>query len=762
MTDGEQRPRGRQLWLVPAEGQAGQHLVADVAVNTPTRQLYSYAVPDAWKEAVRPGARLRVPYGRGQRIVEGLCLRVTGQTWDHTCRPIVGAQPGPTWLSESLVALGLWVSDYYLCAPWKTFAALLPSGLRTPRQTAVTYVRATGTPPTSRLSAKQAALLAVLGEAEMPQAAALARAGASAATLRTLRQRGLLECATRREPAARPCPWPARPVEPGPEDAFELTPGQQEACRQVLAALEQPDGFRVFLLFGVPGSGKTEVYVRVMREVIRRGRQVILLIPEIALATQIVDRLARRFERVAVLHSQLPERLRCDTLEAVAAGEVDVIIGTRSAVFVPCPKLGLVVVDEEQESSFKNLAAPFYHARDVAIKRGQLEQVPVLLGSATPALETWYNVQQRPHYQLIRLPERVPGARLPEVQLVAGGGPEGRLAHSLLSPQLRAEIAETLAAGQQAILLYNRRGYAVYLRCSRCGLTLRCERCGGHLIYHRAEQVLKCHRCAVRSAVPVRCLDGTCGGRLAQTGLAIQRLEEDLRAAFRQARLLRLDRDTMRRREDYQTALQRFEQGEADILLGTQMVAKGLDFPRVRLAGVIDADAALSLPDFRAAERVFQLIVQVVGRAGRREGPSRALVQTAERPAAIIAHALRLDYEAFAAEELDVRRRFFYPPLTRMVRLVLADPRPHRARDEVERLAAGLRERAARVHTGLRVDPPEPCVVKRRGELLRYQILVRGPLSGSIQRLLDEAGRDKQLAPRVQRFTIDVDPVDLL
>jgi primosomal protein N' (replication factor Y) len=761
MADDKRRPPTRQLWLVPTAGQAERSLIAEVAVKTPARRLYSYAVPDAWRAVVRAGTAVRVPYGRGQRLTDGVCLRVTTQAWDQTQRPLAAAQPGPAWLSESLVELGLWVSEYYVCAPWKTFAALLPSRLRTPRVKNVPYLRATGAPSADRLSTKQAALLAALGNAEMRRADALARAGVSAATLRTLCQRGLVECLSRAEPVPRR-PWPTQPVEPCAADAFELTPGQHDACQQLLAALEPADAFRVLLLFGVPGSGKTEVYVRVMREVIRRGRQAIVLIPEIALATQVVDRLARRFERVAVLHSQLPARLRCETLAAVAAGEVDVVIGTRSAVFAPCPKLGLIVVDEEQETSFKNLAAPYYHARDVAIKRGQIEHVPVMLGSATPALETWYNVQHRPHFQLIRLPQRVPGAHLPEVQLVQRHGPHAGPGDDMLSPRLRAELADTLAAGQQAILLYNRRGYAAYLRCTKCGLTVRCERCGGHLVFHRAEQTLKCHRCSVRVSVPPRCLDSTCGGRLAQTGLAIQRLEEDLRASIPHARLLRLDSDTMRRREDYQQALRGFENGAADILLGTQMVAKGLDFPRVRLAGVIDPAAALSLPDFRAAERVFQLIVQVVGRAGRREGPSLAIVQTAERPPPVIAHALRMDYESFAAEELEQRRRLYYPPHVRMVRLILADPRPNRARAEVERLAVALRDRATRAHAGLRVDPPEPCPVKRRGELLRYQVVLRAPHGASIQGLFDEADRGKDLAPRVQRFTIDVDPVDWL
>ena len=333
---------------------------------------------------------------------------------------------------------------------------------------------------------------------------------------------------------------------------------------------------------------------------------------------------------------------------------------------------------------------------------------------------------------------------------------------ALLSPELRQQLDETLAAGQQAILLHNRRGYAVFLHCPVCGLMVSCARCGSHLVFHQSENNLKCHHCGVKSPVPVRCLDSTCPGRLERTGSAIQRLEEDLRVVLPRARLLRLDSDTMKRREDYRAALQSFEAGAADILLGTQMVAKGLDFPGVRLVGVIDADAALSLPDFRAAERVFQLIVQVVGRAGRREGASLALVQTAERPPPVIRHALRMDYETFAADELGQRAQLFYPPLARMVRFVCADARPHRAREEAERLAKRLTELAGRTHADLRIDAAEPCVIRQRRQMRRYQVAVRGPRGPSIQQLLHAAADEKLLSLRVERLTVDVDPVDLL
>lgn len=761
MSDREKRPPSRQLWLVPRAGEPRRGLVAEVALELRTPRLYTYAVPDELRAQVRPGVCVRVPYGRSQRLMEGVCVGVTRGMWDHTHKPIAEVTTPVPVLTERLIELGLWVSEYYACCPGLTLKALVPAAARRPRWKKVVYLQTTGQEPSGKLTAKQQALLDVLACGVRRRDEALGAAGAGVSVANRLSKLGLARAVIRKELVTAEVQPRESSARPSPEDAFELTAGQQAALDEIGAGAAAP-GFRVYLLFGVPGSGKTEVYVRTIRRVIAAGRQAILLVPEIALATQVVERLARRFARVAVVHSRLSVKVRRDTFERIAAGEVDVVIGTRTAVFAPCPQLGLIVADEEQDSSYKSLAAPFYHARDVAIKRAQLEGMPVVLGSATPGLETWHNAQALPHYRLLRLPERVPGARLPEVRLVASGRRDLGQTTTVLSEELAARLVTTVEQGQQAILLHNRRGYAVYLRCAACGVMVSCPRCGAHLVFHQADGKVHCHRCGVQQAAPQRCLDDTCGGRLTRTGLAIQRLEEELRRVVPQARLLRLDSDTMRRREDYAQALGRFEAGEADILLGTQMVAKGLDFPRVRLVGVIDADGALSLPDFRAPEVVFQLLMQVVGRAGRRAGHSLALVQSGDVGAPAIRYGIRMDYEAFATAELAVRQRFFYPPFARMVRLIVADSRPGRARAEAERLCDGLRAVATRVSADLRVDDAGPCVVARLRAMFRYEVVVRGPRDASVQRLLHEAGVEKALSPRVQRFTIDVDPVDML
>lgn len=753
----------KQLWLVPSEGEARVDLVADVVVESPVAtRVYSYSVPAELADSVRRGTFVRVPFGHGDRTSSGVCVDVAERRWKNTRKSIVEIEPGPAWLSRELIELGLWVSEYYACSPWSALSAMFPAAIRRPRVNRVVYVRATGESLPRRATEKQSAILAALAGGACERRALLERAGASTSTLRTLEKHGVVVFETREVPVGAE-PWPIRPLGEGtPQDALELTRCQQDARDAIVARLGREDAFRVFLLFGPPGSGKTEVYVRAIRAAVASGRQAVLLIPEIALATQVVDRLTRRFERVAVLHSQLTDRQRQRTLDAIAAGEVDVVIGTRTAAFAPCPRIGLIVVDEEQEGSFKNLATPLYHARDVAIKRAQLQGIPVVLGSATPSLETWHNVQQRAHFELLRLPERVPGAVLPRVQLVPAEAPELGQVTRLISAELSRHLRETLEAGQQAILLHNRRGYAFGLRCGVCGMALSCERCGAQLVYHQPERQMKCHRCGWKRAAPSRCLDDTCGGKLQRSGAAIQRLATELRDMLPDARVLRLDSDTMRRRDDYREALSAFERGEADVLLGTQMIAKGLDFPRVQLVGVIDADAALSLPDFRAAERVFQLLVQVVGRAGRKSGPSIAVVQTSEDVAPVLRHALRMDYEAFASEELASRQRLGLPPLTRMVRIVCSDERPGRAKSAAEALAEALSQLAGRVDANLWVSPAERCVIARLREMARFQVTVRGTQGSSVQRFLARATGERLFRGRARRVIVDVDPLDLL
>lgn len=750
-------PAGRQLWLLPEPGERLVGAVVEAALRSPMRATRTFAVPNALSELVWAGARLRAPLGRRGRLVDGLCLRVTSGQWTGTLREITDVQPGVRWLTPALVELGLWLASYYAASPWKAFTAIVPVASRKRVERQITYVRAAAAPPEARVTSRQRALLEVLGAGPLPRRDALRRSGASAAVLRRLIAAGLVEILHETvEATAAGEIADSDLARDDPADAFALTAGQEHAITRAAAQLDAAERFRVFLLFGVPGSGKTEVYVRVIRAAAARGEQAILLIPEIALTTQLVERLRRRFSRVAVLHSRLSPRARAAALERIAAGDVDVVIGTRSAVFAPVPRLGVLIVDEEQEPSFKNLASPYYHARDVAIMRGSIERAVVMLGSGTPSLETWVNAAARPHYELLRLPERVPGAELPAVRHVIH-----RSVERLLSEPLLTRIDEVLGAGGQCVLLHNRRGFSIALKCERCGLVPRCDRCERTMVLHLRARELRCHACGARRPAPETCEDRTCGGALRSGAGGIQRLEQELAERRPGLRLLRLDSDAVRRPAEYAAALDAFERGEADVLIGTQMVAKGLDFPGVRLVGVIDVDAALALPDFRSGERVFQLIVQVIGRAGRRGGESLAMIQTANSPSPVVRHALAMDYEAFAADELRHRRRLGYPPYAFLVRVVVSDELAARARRTAESVAEALRRVAGSVDAGLEVSAPTRSAVGRKRGRWRFEMLLRCERRAALHALLERVESDRALR-RAGGVVVDVDPVDLM
>jgi len=760
------RVRGEgQRWLLPMGGDSQTSRMVDVVLGLRTPHLYTYAVPEELVATLRLGAKVRVPHGR-KRTLEGWAVRWSSTTWTHTHKNILEITDPEPLAPEPLLELALWMADYYCATPIAALEAIAPKALRERPTRAVRWLQAAPETP-GPLTPRQRALVDALGAGEMRRSELLTRANASAAVLRTLVRRGVILETVRRvhaQPAAAAPPdaADAPAFAPAPEDEYALTAAQHTAITRIAAAAGERQAFRVFVVFGAPGSGKTEVYVRAIRAAVAAHRQAILLVPEIALATQTVERLARRFARVAVLHSQLAPAARLGTLRRIERGEFDVVIGTRTAVFAPCPRLGLIVVDEEQETGYKNLAMPYYHARDVAIKRAQASAAAVVLGSATPSLETWHNATRLPHYELLRLPERAPGAAPPKVHVERVNPEIPPETRPLLMPRLAAAIPRVLAEGGQVILLHNRRGYAAALRCEACGLVVTCTRCGAALVYHRADRRLKCHRCERWSSPPAGCVDATCGGRLKPGGMAIQRLEEELRRLVPAARLVRLDSDTMRRRVDYETALRSFARGEAEVMIGTQMVAKGLDFVNVRLVGVIDADAAMSLPHFRAAEQTMQLLVQVVGRAGRREAESEAIVQTGPQAAELIELARRGDYEAFADAELKLRQELGFPPAKRWVRIVCSDPQPKRARLAAEGVSERLRLAAGRVNARIRVDAAEPCVIAKQRDRYRYQVIVRAPREAPLHAVLRDADPATALRAKVERLTVDVDPLELL
>jgi len=628
--------------------------------------------------------------------------------------------------------------------------------LAVPREQALAQRETLGRAGSDALRRRQALLDALLDDPGPVDVSWLyAATGARAADVQALVRRGLvevLEAEAQRDPLLRMLATP--PTEPEPP--LRLTPDQAAAWQQMTAHWEaHPDAAAPVLLHGVTGSGKTELYLRATAHALERGRQALILVPEIALTPQMVRAFARRFPgRVGLLHSRLSLGERYDTWRRARKGALDVLLGPRSAVFAPLPRLGLIVVDEcHADAYYPSDHPPFWHAREIARHYAALTGSWLILGSATPEVTTYARAQRR-GWPIVTLPRRVTDAQgrsrpLPRVHIVdmreelrAGNA-------SIFSRALQTALEQTLQAGHQALLFLNRRGHATHVFCRTCGHIVRCPRCDVPLAYHRQTQRLLCHHCGYTRHVPSRC--PRCGSpRIGRYGTGTQRVVDEVRRHWPQARVLRWDADTARTRDAAQILLEQFRRHEADVLVGTQMIAKGLDLPRVTLVGIVLADVGLALPDYRAAERVFQTLLQVAGRAGRGEHPGQVVLQTYQPEHPAIQAAAAHDYAAFYAAELEARRSLGYPPFTRLVRLEYRHRDPEQARAAAQRLAAQLRHRL-RAAVGTRMVGPAPCFFARERGVYRWHIILRGP---------DPRRWLRGLALRGWR--VQVDPVSLL
>jgi primosomal protein N' (replication factor Y) len=520
------------------------------------------------------------------------------------------------------------------------------------------------------------------------------------------------------------------------------------------------------LLYGVTGSGKTELYLRAIEEVIRQGKEALVLVPEISLTPQAIQAFRGRAARVAVLHSHLGNAERGGHWRRIAGGQVQVVVGARSAVFAPARKLGLIVIDEEHETSFKQESTPRYHARDVAVMRARLEGVPIILGSATPSLESWHNAQ-RGQYTLLSLPNRVLDRPLPQVALIdLRHEAPYRGAFHALSPALERAMRQALTAGGQVILLLNRRGFSTHVHCPACGYVDFCRFCDLAMTYHRERAVTLCHYCGYEQEPPDLCPQ--CGrAAVRYQGLGTEKLQAEIEDKFAGFVARRMDSDTMKRPGSHARVLAAFRRGEIHILLGTQMIAKGLDFPNVTLVGVVNADVALHLPDFRSAERTFQLLSQVAGRAGRGPRGGKVLVQTFNPEQPCVALAARHDYEAFVAGELAHRRGHNYPPYQRLARLIVRSRDKDEAGAFAERLAGGFRAALPRLATpaGTPVEirllgPAEAPVFRLKG-YYRFHFQIQSPNSAALHQLL-RAVLPAVRPPAGVELTVDVDPLNML
>jgi primosomal protein N' (replication factor Y) (superfamily II helicase) len=607
----------------------------------------------------------------------------------------------------------------------------------------------------------------------------------TASTIRRLEDRGLVEITTQiseRDPYAREQILPTQPLPLNAAQANALEKIREAMDAESSNAQPSPTA-KTFLLHGVTGSGKTEVYLQTIAHTLEQGKGAIVLVPEISLTPQTVERFKARFSSgklqtlVAVLHSHLSAGERHDEWHKIRQGRARIVIGARSAIFAPVDPLGLIIVDEEHEHTYKQEESPRYHARDVAIMRGQMEGAPVVLGSATPSLETYFNCRKG-KYTLLELPERVDDQKMPRVRVVdmrqAARKDKGT---PIFSPQLKEAITQRLERGEQTILFLNRRGYSTSLQCPKCGQVCGCPNCSISLTYHRLEQKLACHICGHSEKVPALCPNESCKNpaiRFAGTGT--QKVEETLAKLFPDARVHRMDADTMKRKDDYRKILGDFRVGKIDILVGTQMIAKGLHFPNVTLVGIIFADLALHQPDFRAGERTFQLLTQVAGRAGRGDIEGEVVVQafTPFHPA--IQFARRHDFLGFYGQETEFREQLKYPPFSRVALLTLKGRNEEKVKFSADHLKKVIESKAqspkSKVVPGektldvgrwpldLVIAGPAPAPLLRAETFYRYQIMLRTQRMSALGRELSKIVQGLVL-PEDVTLVVDIDPVDL-
>ena len=786
-------------------------MIARVSLEIALRREFDYAVPPELADKVDVGSRVQVPFGT--RKILGVVTAVAEESAHANLKPIIKVIGAQTLVTAKVLKLARWIGEYYCCAPETALKSVLPEAVRNEdaswrERLLVRVMPVTGEFP--KLPKRQQDVWNIIEERrEILLAELVTLAETTAATVRKLEDRGLVSITneiSERDPYAKEVILASQPLVLNPWQANALEKIMRAMGKGGAAGMKTENGksasSATFLLHGVTGSGKTEVYLQAIAHALEQGIGAIVLVPEISLTPQTVERFKARFGSgklqtlVAVLHSHLSAGERHDEWHKIRQGRARIVIGARSAVFAPVEPLGLIIVDEEHEHTYKQEEAPRYHARDVAIMRGQMENAVVVLGSATPSMESYFNCK-RGKFALLELPERVDNQKMPLVRVVdmrqaalKEKGPP------MFSPQLKEAITQRLERKEQTILFLNRRGYSTSLQCPKCGYVANCPNCSLTLTYHRPEQKLSCHICGHSEKVPSVCPEPKCKNpaiRFAGTGT--QKVEDILGRLFPQARIKRMDADVMKKKDDYRRVLGEFRHGKIDILIGTQMIAKGLHFPNVTLVGIIYADMALHQPDFRAGERTFQLLTQVAGRAGRGDVEGEVFVQafTPFHPA--IQYARRHDFVGFYEQEIEFRKQLKYPPVGRVALLTLKGRSEDKVKFSAEHLKReldkltggapasgaagatravaaelfdlgdkpGLREKPvaqANAFRDLIIAGPSPAPLLRAENFYRYHIMLRTAAMSRLSQVLAQITTTLTLPDDVA-LAVDIDPVDL-
>ncbi|MBV9216202.1 MAG: primosomal protein N' [Acidobacteria bacterium] len=746
----------------------------EAALPVPLRRSFTYRVPESMRERIELGSRLKLPFGKRNLTGYAVGLHSTLprdlDVDESKLKDVIAVLDDEPLITPEILKLTQWTADYYASFWGEMLKASLPAGInsekvRPKRRKAVRLLGSVGSladteskAPDKPLTLKQHEVLDLLTASggQMLFTDILEQANTNASPLNTLAKRGLIEIFI--DDVFRD---PLRRADLPELNSIILTPEQQAALDAVNSALDAPNAYKGFLLHGVTGSGKTEVYIRAMRHALDEGRSAMMLVPEIALTPVFSRRLRAIFGTdVAILHSNLSAGERYDEWRRIRRGEARIAIGTRSAVFAPLENIGLIIVDEEHDASYRQHESPFYNARDVGVMRASLAGAVVVLGSATPAMESFYN-SQAGKYEYLRLPERIEGRSLAKAELIDMREVFKRAGKDVaLSDELLEGIDQTYHKGEQVIVLLNRRGFSQFVLCRECGETIKCKNCDITLTFHRRDAKLVCHYCNYRIPSPKTC--PSCESEfLYFVGEGTENIADQLAKKFPQIRIARVDRDTMAHKGELDQVLLDFAAHRIDMLVGTQMIAKGHDFPNVTLVGVVGVDIGLGLPDLRSAERTFQLITQVAGRSGRGEKPGRVLIQTYYPEHYALRFAREQDYDGFYREEIKFRERLAYPPFFVLASILIK----HRDHAYAMRNANILRRSldVANAARHLRILGPAPASLSRLKNEYRIQIILKSPSRRSLREILDIALADaEQNGADMRSIYVEIDPVNLM
>lgn len=746
-------------------------MYAKVIVDNPSPLVdmpFHYLIPDRLKVEIGKGSRVAVPFGSSNRSVEGFVIGLSEGCPDHVkkVKPILKKMDSVQVLFEETIDLAKWMRDEYLCTWLEAIGCIVPSYIKSFNGTRkqgkyrlwMRRVHNEIEKPLPKNAARMRAVMSFLDIVSLNEICCgtlMEETGCSLQTLRALERRGFLEIYDKR--IIRTPEFTGGLI----QDRVKRLSDAQNKALETIRDMHR-EGTNEVLLHGITGSGKTEVYLRLIGDTLKAGRKAIVLVPEISLTPQMVEWYYKRFgDRAALIHSRLSDGERYDQWEGIIKGRYDVAIGARSAVFAPFDDIGLIIIDEEHEHTYKSESSPRYITCNVAAKRCEHHGGLLVLGSATPSIETYHRALKG-EIGLVQLKERVGGGTLPRVEVVDMREELKEGNRSVFSKKLTREMADVLQKRQQGILFLNRRGYSIVVSCRNCGSVVKCKKCDISLTYHRNENSLVCHYCGYRRRPPARC--EVCGSdKIRHLGSGTEKLEKAVEQSFPGVRVLRMDMDTTRKKGSHYEILKKFKNHEADILLGTQMVTKGLDFTGVTLVGVVLADFSLNLPDFRAAERTFQLLAQVSGRAGRGVNPGKVVIQTYNPGHYSIAAAKFHDYKGFFEQEIEIRKRFGYPPYGRLVNIIISGEEQREVAHGANILYNDLKE-ALECQKGRQYElfGPSQAIYSRIKNRYRWQIIIKAPILEGITEKVRSVRLELLKGPlRGLNVIVDVDPLNL-